>query len=331
MCSTARSSRSGTSCFAPPPLCRPVPVAACRGHRRYRPQEHRYCGALALAARDRRQPGRTGSRRRRHPSSPSISCSRTPTAIRRRRWRASLGRGLDASDLTALADTLPDGDKRLAPPCRNTAAVLGFVLDPATRGSIPAPPIIARGQVQLSRRLARRRRRRSAPGTDRRGARARARSRCWATRTASFAASRCWSRLTDGCIRASRWSAFAFSPARRTTSSMARPRPSRSPTCAFRWRTTPCCGCRPMPRTRAQRLDRFGRGHHIRPLRSGRAREIRRHDRRLGAGARRPSRDIVRSLHALGAGPRRCLPAVDARLCAPSAGLRRAPSSSPAC
>jgi adenylate cyclase len=60
-----------------------------------------------------------------------------------------LGTRLGRSDLTALADTLPDGDKRLSAALRTTAAVLGFVLDPATRGSIPAAPITARGQPRL--------------------------------------------------------------------------------------------------------------------------------------------------------------------------------------
>jgi adenylate cyclase len=71
--------------------------------------------------------------------------SHSPAALARQ-----LGTRLGRSDLTALADALPDGDKRLSATLQETAAVLGFVLDPATRGSIPAPPIIARGQVQLS-------------------------------------------------------------------------------------------------------------------------------------------------------------------------------------
>lgn len=71
--------------------------------------------------------------------------SHSPAALARQ-LGARLGRG----DLIALADTLPDGDKRLSASLRSTAAVLGFVLDPATRGSIPAPPIIARGQVRLA-------------------------------------------------------------------------------------------------------------------------------------------------------------------------------------
>jgi adenylate cyclase len=71
--------------------------------------------------------------------------SHSPAALARQ-----LGTRLGRSDLTALADTLPDGDKNLSEALRSTSAVLGFLLDPATRGSIPAPPIIARGQVRLA-------------------------------------------------------------------------------------------------------------------------------------------------------------------------------------
>lgn len=69
----------------------------------------------------------------------------SPAALARQ-----LGARLGRNDLTALADTLPDGDKRLSAAFRTTAVVLGFVLDPAARGSIPAPPIIARGQLSLA-------------------------------------------------------------------------------------------------------------------------------------------------------------------------------------
>jgi adenylate cyclase len=71
--------------------------------------------------------------------------SHSPAALARQ-----LGTRLGRSDLTALAGTLPDGDKRLSAALQSTAAVLGFVLDPATRGSIPAPPITARGDVRLA-------------------------------------------------------------------------------------------------------------------------------------------------------------------------------------
>ncbi|MDQ8732127.1 adenylate/guanylate cyclase domain-containing protein [Bradyrhizobium sp. LHD-71] len=69
----------------------------------------------------------------------------SPAALARQ-----LGARLGRNDLTALAETLPDGDKRLSAAFRTAAVVLGFVLDPASRGSVPAPPIIARGQVDLS-------------------------------------------------------------------------------------------------------------------------------------------------------------------------------------
>jgi adenylate cyclase len=68
----------------------------------------------------------------------------SPAALARQ-----LGARLDRKDLTALAATLPDGDKRLSAALRSTAGVLGFVLDPSTRGSIPASPIIARGHADL--------------------------------------------------------------------------------------------------------------------------------------------------------------------------------------
>lgn len=71
--------------------------------------------------------------------------SQSPAALARQ-----LGARLGRSDLTALAETLIDGDKSLGAALRRTTAVLGFVLDPATRGSIPAPPITARGEVRLT-------------------------------------------------------------------------------------------------------------------------------------------------------------------------------------
>ncbi len=69
----------------------------------------------------------------------------SPAALARQ-----LGTRLGRSDLTALADTLPDGDKRLAAAIQGEPVVLGFLLDPTTRGSIRAPPIIARGEVDLA-------------------------------------------------------------------------------------------------------------------------------------------------------------------------------------
>ena len=71
--------------------------------------------------------------------------SHSPAALARQ-----LGARLGRSDLTSLAATLPDGDKRLSEALQSTAGVLGFVLDPSTRGSIPAPAIIARGQVDIA-------------------------------------------------------------------------------------------------------------------------------------------------------------------------------------
>jgi adenylate cyclase len=71
--------------------------------------------------------------------------SHSPSALARQ-----LGTRLGRSDLLALAETLPDGDKRLGDALERAPAVVGFVLDPTMRGSIPAPPIIARGDVQLA-------------------------------------------------------------------------------------------------------------------------------------------------------------------------------------
>lgn len=70
--------------------------------------------------------------------------SHSPSALARQ-----LGTRLGRSDLLALAETLPDGDKHLGDALESAPAVVGFVLDPTMRGSIPAPPIIARGDVQL--------------------------------------------------------------------------------------------------------------------------------------------------------------------------------------
>lgn len=69
----------------------------------------------------------------------------SPAALARQ-----LGARLGRSDLMALAATLPDGDKRLAAAIQDQPVILGFGLDPTTRGSIPAPPMIARGEVDLT-------------------------------------------------------------------------------------------------------------------------------------------------------------------------------------
>jgi adenylate cyclase len=69
----------------------------------------------------------------------------SPAALARQ-----LGTRLGRADLTALADTLPDGDRRLAAAIADKPVVLGFVLDPSAGRSIRAPPIIARGQVDVA-------------------------------------------------------------------------------------------------------------------------------------------------------------------------------------
>ena len=53
------------------------------------------------------------------------------------------------ADLRALADSLPDADKRLADALRTGPAVLGFVLDPDHTKSIAGVPILIRGQLSL--------------------------------------------------------------------------------------------------------------------------------------------------------------------------------------
>jgi adenylate cyclase len=69
---------------------------------------------------------------------------RSPAALARR-----LATLTDNPDLAKLADTLPDGDQRLAKAFETMHVVLGFVLDPERTGSVPAAPILVRGPLPL--------------------------------------------------------------------------------------------------------------------------------------------------------------------------------------
>jgi adenylate cyclase len=70
--------------------------------------------------------------------------SRSPAALARR-----LSMLTGRADLSALADELPDGDKRLATALKSAPSVLGFVLDPDQIKIIPAAPIVTRGPMPL--------------------------------------------------------------------------------------------------------------------------------------------------------------------------------------
>jgi adenylate cyclase len=54
-------------------------------------------------------------------------------------------------DLGSLADTLPDGDKRLAQAFTSVPVALGFVLDPERSSSVPSVPMLLRGPLPLHR------------------------------------------------------------------------------------------------------------------------------------------------------------------------------------
>jgi adenylate cyclase len=69
---------------------------------------------------------------------------RSPAALARR-----LAGLTDRDDLAKLADTLPDGDQRLAQAFAAMPVVLGFVLDPEQPGSVPSVPILVRGPLPL--------------------------------------------------------------------------------------------------------------------------------------------------------------------------------------
>jgi adenylate cyclase len=65
---------------------------------------------------------------------------RSPAALARQ-----LGLLIDRPELTRLAETLPDGDKRLAKAVRDFPLALGFVLSPDQSEAPPSVPILMRG------------------------------------------------------------------------------------------------------------------------------------------------------------------------------------------
>jgi adenylate cyclase len=70
--------------------------------------------------------------------------SRSAAALARR-----LGALTGRADLDALAQELPDGDKRFATALQRAPAVLGFVLDPEQTKTVPSVPIVTRGPLPL--------------------------------------------------------------------------------------------------------------------------------------------------------------------------------------
>jgi len=68
--------------------------------------------------------------------------SGSPAALARR-----LGTLAHRADITALADSLPDGDQQLAGALRQRPVALGFVLDPDLAGAVSGPPIVSRGAL----------------------------------------------------------------------------------------------------------------------------------------------------------------------------------------
>lgn len=70
----------------------------------------------------------------------------SPAALARR-----LAETTGRAELGPLADTLPDGDKRLAEAFASVPVALGFVLDPEQSGSVPSVPMLLRGPLPLHR------------------------------------------------------------------------------------------------------------------------------------------------------------------------------------
>jgi len=90
--------------------------------------------------------------------------------------------GLTGSDdLAKLADTLPDGDQRLAKAFAAMPVVLGFVLDPEQPGSVASAPILVRGPCWRARQ------------------KELARCRCRRMPTASSGGCRYWSEPAKAC------------------------------------------------------------------------------------------------------------------------------------
>lgn len=69
---------------------------------------------------------------------------RSPAALARQ-----LGALTDRPELAQLAETLPDGDKRLAKASRVLPVAFGFVLDPDQSQALPGVPVLMRGSPSL--------------------------------------------------------------------------------------------------------------------------------------------------------------------------------------
>ena len=67
---------------------------------------------------------------------------RSPAALARR-----LGSATGRTEISKLADSLPDGDKLLAQAIGSAPVALGFVLDPDRDGAFPGPPIVSRASL----------------------------------------------------------------------------------------------------------------------------------------------------------------------------------------
>jgi adenylate cyclase len=70
--------------------------------------------------------------------------ARSPAQLARR-----VGEQTGRADIIALADGLPDGDKRLASALATAPVALGFVLDPERSRPLPSVPIVTRGPLPL--------------------------------------------------------------------------------------------------------------------------------------------------------------------------------------
>jgi adenylate cyclase len=67
---------------------------------------------------------------------------RSPAALARQ-----LGSVTGHSEISTLAESLPDGDKQLAQAIGSVPVALGFVLDPDRDRALPGPPIVSRGPL----------------------------------------------------------------------------------------------------------------------------------------------------------------------------------------
>jgi adenylate cyclase len=72
--------------------------------------------------------------------------AKSPATLARR-----LGSEIGRADITDLAKTLPDGDRRLAEVLASVPAALGFALDPLGTAKLPGVPFLTHGTVVLPR------------------------------------------------------------------------------------------------------------------------------------------------------------------------------------